>query len=422
MRTREVGTRRRMTENVTSEIDDQPARRIDEVLDGVRVAMLTTDTDDGLEARPLTIVAQDADTLWFLVSRSAHWVNAATLSGQDSLLAFEDARVELRLPRGHSASTTSRRVRDCGPRPPAVLRRARRSRRVALAFDVTGGRWWDGPDSRIGQSLALAGRSSPRRVEGRRGGPVATDGRFDRTGARRRPTWSVPARPRRGTSYDVARPTARPGSAMATTVVPRPIDGGVHNVTVDPDLPIEALRGPHHRYRARRAARDLGRGHRRHAGALRRRPGGRRSDPAGSRGRPSPSTSAGSSRPRGAARRCSSARWPTDRYVRPFAGIGFIGAYTTFSTFIVEADVLAKDGHLGTAAAYVGASLLGGLAAVALGSGPRSVGHGPRADLMLIAWLIVGGAVGAPARYLVDGCRGGPRSRTSSRGARSSST
>ena len=27
---------------------------------------------------------------------------------------------------------------------------------VALAFDVTGGRWWDGPDSRIGQSLALA--------------------------------------------------------------------------------------------------------------------------------------------------------------------------------------------------------------------------------------------------------------------------
>src|SRR4051794_41530683 len=81
----------RMTDQ-TPDIADQPARRVDEVLDGVRVAMLTTETGTGLEARPLTIVAQDMDTLWFLVSRSAHWVNAATLSGQESLLSFEDAR------------------------------------------------------------------------------------------------------------------------------------------------------------------------------------------------------------------------------------------------------------------------------------------------------------------------------------------
>jgi hypothetical protein len=51
---------------------------------------------------------------------------------------------------------------------------------VALAFDVTGGRWWDGADSRIAQSLALAlvivmhDASKVGEV-----GPVATDGRND---------------------------------------------------------------------------------------------------------------------------------------------------------------------------------------------------------------------------------------------------
>jgi CrcB protein len=60
-------------------------------------------------------------------------------------------------------------------------------------------------------------------------------------------------------------------------------------------------------------------------------------------------------------------RWPADRYVRSFAAVGFIGAYTTFSTFVVDADLLAKDGHVATAAVYVAASLLGGLAAVFTG-------------------------------------------------------
>ena len=47
--------------------------------------------------------------------------------------------------------------------------------------------------------------------------------------------------------------------------------------------------------------------------------------------------------------------------------IGFIGAYTTFSTFMVDADVLAKDGHVGTALVYLVASLVTGLAAVTTG-------------------------------------------------------
>jgi CrcB protein len=59
--------------------------------------------------------------------------------------------------------------------------------------------------------------------------------------------------------------------------------------------------------------------------------------------------------------------WPASRYARSFATIGFLGAYTTFSTYVVEADVLAIDGHVGVAAVYVVASLVAGLVAAWIG-------------------------------------------------------
>jgi len=60
-------------------------------------------------------------------------------------------------------------------------------------------------------------------------------------------------------------------------------------------------------------------------------------------------------------------RWPPTRFVRPFAATGFVGAYTTWSTFMVETDELLAHGHAATALAYVGASLVVGLAAVVVG-------------------------------------------------------
>jgi CrcB protein len=59
--------------------------------------------------------------------------------------------------------------------------------------------------------------------------------------------------------------------------------------------------------------------------------------------------------------------WPPTRYVRPFAAIGFLGAFTTFSTWMVETtDLLAHD-RPEAAASYLAASLIAGLATVSLG-------------------------------------------------------
>jgi CrcB protein len=53
--------------------------------------------------------------------------------------------------------------------------------------------------------------------------------------------------------------------------------------------------------------------------------------------------------------------------VRPAFGIGFLGAYTTFSTFTYEAIRLVEDGSIVTALAYVIGSTTSGLAAAILG-------------------------------------------------------
>jgi CrcB protein len=60
-------------------------------------------------------------------------------------------------------------------------------------------------------------------------------------------------------------------------------------------------------------------------------------------------------------------RFPPTRYLRPFIATGFLGAYTTFSTFAVETDLLIKNGHPASALAYAGASLVAGFAAVWVG-------------------------------------------------------
>jgi CrcB protein len=65
------------------------------------------------------------------------------------------------------------------------------------------------------------------------------------------------------------------------------------------------------------------------------------------------------------------------RHLRPFLATGFLGAYTTYSTFAVDTDVLAKDGHPLRALLYVGATLLAGFLAVWAGIAAARLGRSP---------------------------------------------
>lgn len=60
-------------------------------------------------------------------------------------------------------------------------------------------------------------------------------------------------------------------------------------------------------------------------------------------------------------------RFPPSRRVRPFVATGVLGAFTTYSSFAVETDLLVRAGRPALAATYAVATIVAGLVAVRVG-------------------------------------------------------
>ncbi|MCI0686681.1 MAG: CrcB family protein [Sporichthyaceae bacterium] len=59
--------------------------------------------------------------------------------------------------------------------------------------------------------------------------------------------------------------------------------------------------------------------------------------------------------------------WPSGRLMRPFLGTGLLGGYTTFSTYIVEAQRLIEQASARTALAYLAGTVVAAVGAVYVG-------------------------------------------------------
>ncbi|MFC4000940.1 fluoride efflux transporter FluC [Prauserella oleivorans] len=57
------------------------------------------------------------------------------------------------------------------------------------------------------------------------------------------------------------------------------------------------------------------------------------------------------------------------RLLRPFLGVGVLGGFTTFSTYVLDAVEAARLGHAGIAVVYAVGSVVASLVAVAVGMG-----------------------------------------------------
>jgi CrcB protein len=78
------------------------------------------------------------------------------------------------------------------------------------------------------------------------------------------------------------------------------------------------------------------------------------------------------------------ARWLPHHSARLFVLVGFLGGYTTFSTFSFESHVLWERGQIRTALFYMAGSLIAGFLAVILGVKLGSLIVGPEPPVTIL--------------------------------------
>lgn len=137
---------------------DRTERPLDELLEGMRFAMVATPSSpDGISSRPLTLLEHDDGTLRFLVSSESSWV-AGLEPTFPANAAFADPDHETYVGVSGSATVSKDRAlidRLWNPAAAAFFDGKDDPAVAVLELTATGGEWWDGPSSKVGQVLSI---------------------------------------------------------------------------------------------------------------------------------------------------------------------------------------------------------------------------------------------------------------------------
>lgn len=138
----------------------ETTRTLADLTDGIRVAMLTLRSADGLEARPLTVQKVDDDDVWFLVGDGADWLDA--IDGP-AHLAFVDDKTWVSATGTAGSFADPAVIEDLGnPVSDAWFEEGQSP--LALRFRVEHGSWWTAPNAAkaaIGLAKAKFTKSEP---------------------------------------------------------------------------------------------------------------------------------------------------------------------------------------------------------------------------------------------------------------------
>lgn len=128
-------------------------QKIQELVDGIPIAMLTTRGPHGLCGRPLAVQRVDDDgTIWFLVDRHADWVDPDVVEAN---VAFADTTTWVSVA-GQVTLLTDRATLDDLGDPVTDTWFEDGAEPVALRVQVDHADWWSAP-GRLRQVLELAG-------------------------------------------------------------------------------------------------------------------------------------------------------------------------------------------------------------------------------------------------------------------------
>jgi general stress protein 26 len=130
---------------------------LDDLLDGFLFAMVATVDNGRISSRPLTLLEHEGSILRFLVSASAPWSQQITGVAQVHA-AFADTRDETYVAVegiGRLSSDRDTIERLWNPAASAFFEGPDDPDIRVLEIEATGGEWWDGPSSRIGQAISL---------------------------------------------------------------------------------------------------------------------------------------------------------------------------------------------------------------------------------------------------------------------------